>query len=188
MKILFVWSAAEWSIFDVARGYRNALAAEGHEIRDFRLYNRIKYHGTALGKKAENVPLLSRVATEGIATDALYFNPDLVVITSGLSFHPNGLWLLRKLGVPTVTLFTESPYDDDKQIEFTRAYPEALYFTNERTSARDHGWCYLPHAYDPAIHYPRDPDIEPACDVLVLGTGWGDRQRFLEQVDYDCQC
>ena len=185
MKILFVWSAAEWSIYDVARGYRNALAAQGHEIRDFRLYNRIKYHGTALGEKSKNIELLARVATEGIATDVLYFNPDLVVIASGLSFHPNGLWLLRKLGVSTVTIFTESPYDDDKQHDFAKTYPEAVYFTSERTSARKYGWYYLSHAYDPAVHYPRDSSVEPACDVLVLGTGWGDRQKFLERVDWN---
>ena len=184
MKILFVWSAAEWSICDVARGYRNALAAQGHEIRDFKLYQRIKFFGTALGPKAENVPLLSRIATEGIAIEALKFEPDLVVIASGLSFHPDGLWLLRKLGVATVTIFTESPYDDEKQAEYADAYPEAWYFTSERTSARKYGWHYLAHAYDPAIHYPRAADIEPACDVLVLGTGWGERQRFLEQVDW----
>lgn len=184
MKILFVWSAAEWSIYDVARGYRNALATQGHEIRDFKLYRRIKYHGIALGPKSQNVPLLSRVATEGIAVEALKFDPDLVVIASGLSFHPNGLWLLRKLGVPTVTIFTESPYDDDKQAEYADAYPEASYCTSERTSARKYGWRYLAHAYDPAVHYPRATDIEPACDVLVLGTGWGERQRFLEQVDW----
>lgn len=184
MKILFVWSAAEWSIYDVARGYRNTLAAQGHEIRDFRLFNRIKYHGAALGERSRDLDLLSCAATEGIATEALYFNPDLVVITSGLSFHPNGLWLLCKLGVPTVTIFTESPYDDDEQFNYTRAYPDAWYFTSERTSARKYGWHYLAHAYDPAVHYPRAKDIEPACDVLVLGTGWGDRQKFLEQVDW----
>ena len=105
---------------------------------------------------------------------------------SGLSFHPNGLWLLRKLGTPCATVFTESPYDDDEQANFADAYPESVFFTTERASARKYGWHYLPHAYDPAVHYPRDPADggEAPCDVLVLGTGWGDRQLFLEQVDW----
>ena len=83
MKILFVWSAAEWSIFDVARGYRNALAAHGHQIRDFKLYNRIKYHGVALGEKSENIHLLSRIATEGISTDVLQLGGICIVDRDG---------------------------------------------------------------------------------------------------------
>lgn len=190
MRILFVWSAAEFSIFDVAHGYRNALHDLGHHVRDYHLYNRMRYHAAALGtakegagkELAEDAGLVSRCATENVVVEALYHEAELVVVASGLSFHPNGLWLLRRAGIPVATIMTESPYDDEKQLEFAAVYPEMAVFTHDAYSAREYGWDLLEPAYDPTIHTPTPPDGE--CDVLFVGTGWEERQRLLEAVDW----
>lgn len=185
MRILFVFSAAEWSTADVARGYRKALVRRGHDVRDYVLYARCKYHARALGEKyANNMPLLSRQATENVVVEAMYHNADLVIITSGLSFHPNGLWLLRQAAFPAAIIFTESPYEDEKQLDFASVYPEANYFTQEKISVRRHGWGYLPAAFDPEVHKPTRPDPVDACDVLIVGTGWPERIRLLEGVNW----
>lgn len=210
MKILFVWSAAEWSTFDVAYGYRQALERAGAEVRDYRLYNHIKHHALALqGRVDMNTPegsaALSQVATEAVIIDVLKYQPDVVLICSGLSFHPNALWMIRQLqalGFPTTTavLHTESPYEDADQAEFSKLVD--ISFTNDRGSAERHGWHYLAHAVDPEVHRPVTPlwrlcaealagaDDAPApgpapwSDVLICGTGWPERQRLLEQVDW----
>ena len=188
-KIVFVWPAAEMSVSDVARGYRGALARAGHDVIDFKLHNRFKYHAAALaaspgGDRSGDMGLLSREATDGIAAFVLTHEPDLVCIVSGMSFHPNGLVYLRKMGVPTVTIFTESPYDDAEQIAFAEVYPEMVCATQDEASARARGWIYLPPAFDPEIHFTVPRSDEFACDVFMVATGWQSRQDALEAVDW----
>ena len=185
MRILFVWTAAEFSVVDVARGYRLALGKQGHEIADYRLSRRIMYHGRAVGpERAKDLEVLSRLASENVLLEAIRHKADLVVIISALHFHPDGIWFLARCKIPTVVIFTESPYFDERQEQFANVYPEMLVATNERVSARRYGWTYVPPAYDPDIHKPVDPDPEEACDVLMIGTGWEERVRLLEQVDW----
>lgn len=182
MRILFVWSSAEFSTFDVARGYRAALERTGrYAIKDYRLYARMKYHAGALGEKSENLNYVSKMASDNILAEAMYHKADLVFIISGMALHPDAIWLLRKAGIQTAILFTESPYNDAEQREFHAVYPEMRCFTNERTSAVD-GWSYLPHAYDPSIHCP--VEVTPQYDVLMIGTLWRERIQFFDQVDW----
>lgn len=183
MRLLFVWSSAEFSTWDVARGYRRALERQGrHDIRDYRLYARMKYHVTALGdKRAEDLNLVTRIASENIVVEAMKHRADLVFIVSGMALHPDALWLLRRAGIRAAVLFTESPYNDREQREFHAVYPEMICFTMERTSAVD-GWAYLPHAYDADVHRPCSMPVRD--DVLFIGTLWQDRIRLLEQVDW----
>lgn len=183
MRILFVWSSAEFSTWDVARGYRNALERQNcHDIRDYKLYARMKYHAEALGKRGEDINLLSRVSSENVVVEAMRHRADVVFIVSAMGLHPDAVWLLRRAGIRAVTLFTESPYNDKDQREFHAVYPEMRCIVNERTSATD-GWSYLPHAYDPFIHKPSAP-VERPCEVLFIGTLWQERIKFLEQVDW----
>jgi spore maturation protein CgeB len=183
-RILFVWSAAEFSTFDVARGFRTALERRReYDVYDYRLYARLRYHAAALGdEKAANLNLLTRQASDNVVVEALRHRADLVLIISGMALHPDAIWLLRRAHIRTAVLFTESPYNDEEQRAFHAVYPEMICFTNERTSARD-GWIYLPPAYDPAVHRPVSATERP-CDVLLIGTFWSERIRLLEQVDW----
>lgn len=183
-RVLFVWSSAEWSTWDVARGYRNALERSGQfEIRDYKLHARVRYHARGLGDtKAGNLNVLLRCASENIVIEAMRHRADWVFIVSGLALHPDAIWLLKCASIPTVVLFTESPYDDEQQREFHAVYPAMQCFTTERVSATS-GWGYLPHAYDPTIHYPR-LSTQPNCDVLTIGTLWQERIRMFETVDW----
>lgn len=185
MRILFVHAAAEFSIYEYGWGYRRALEALGHDVKDYKLYNHIKYHGACLGKpKADNAVLLSRQASIGVLAQAHFHQADLVVVTSGLSFHPDALWLLAQGKFPVACIFTESPYSDEQHEIFTSVYPEMVCFTNDRYSAERHGWHYLPPAHDPEIHRPVEADPDWDCDVLILGTGWDERQALLESVNW----
>lgn len=185
LRILFVWTAAEYATYDVARGYHAALDRMGHTLFDYRLSKRMVYHEKALGKPvSEDIEIVCRLASETVIVEALRSRVDLVFIASGLTFHPDGVWYLARCGIPTVTVFTESPYDDKKQVEFAEAYPGMKCGTQERTSARLYDWTYLRPAYDPDIHKPYDDCEEEPCDVLMIGTGWSERKKFLSQVDW----
>lgn len=191
MRILFVHPAAAMSISDVSRGYRSAFERQGHEIRDYHLRNRFDYHTRALPEEVANDPvILSRQSSENILIEAMYHDAELVIIVSGLNVHPVALWLLAKKGIPAAVILTESPYDDESQkdwADMTRVGVEGAdihILTNDRFSAMRFGWTLLPPAFDPAIHRPVTPNPDDACDVLMVGTGWRERQAFLEAVDW----
>lgn len=192
MRVLFVHPAARMSIWDVARGYRRALGQllGDASIKDYYLDRHLAYHARAVPRAvAEDHALMARLASENVLNEALYFRADLVVVMSGLNLHPIPIAMLGRAGIPVAVYLTESPYDDEVQaawLEETRKTgddPQILVCTNERSSAA-RGWSFLPLAYDPLVHYPIAPDPAEACDVLFVGTGWQERQRFLEAVDW----
>jgi spore maturation protein CgeB len=184
-KILFVWTAAEYSVHDVANGYYNALLRAGFELCDYRLNRRMAYHSRALGEpKNDDVELVSRLASENLIVEALRQRVDFVFIVSGMLVHPDGVWLLARSGIPTFTIFTESPYDDDKQLQFSTAHTAMKCATHERTSAKRYGWTYARHAYDPQVHYRPEVTEERPCDVIMVGTGWDERRQILSAIDW----
>lgn len=190
MKILFVHPAAVMSISDVSRGYRAALERRGHTIADYQLRARYEYHIRAIPKEmADNATLLSRQACETILNEAMYHEVDYVLIISGLNVHPIALWLLGKVGIPAAVILTESPYDDQDQKTWTdlthvNSTVDLTVFTNDRHSAEVYGWNFLPPSFDANIHHPVELDSQEECDVLMVGTGWADRQAVLEAVDW----
>lgn len=189
MRILFVHPSAQVSIFDVARGYRSALERAGHEVFDYSMRHRIEYHHTALPEHVRNAAPMYKMASETILNEALYCNADLVLVISGLNVHPVFLWLLNKVNIPAAVVLTESPYDDEQQKMWTDLTSEGVtaqltVFTNDAYSARQQGWEFLPPSFDPAVHKPMPSNPEFECDVLMVGTGWEERQAFLEAVDW----
>ena len=184
MRILLAWAAAPFSVRDVTTGLRGALIRAGHDVRDYRLDNRLELMTRSFPDHLQQGHEICRMATENVLAEATYHDADLVLVTSGLSFHEVGLWLLDKYCIPTAVVLTESPYQDAAQHAWVDAYPRLTVFTQERTSAAKHGWRYLPAAYDPTVHLPVDPDPDEACDVLFVGTGWPERQTLFEGVDW----
>ena len=187
MRITLAWAAASFSVRDVTTGLRSALLRAGHQIRDYRLDNRLELISRAFPPEVQKEKdyEIARMATENILAEATYHQADLVLIISGLWFHEIGLWLLQHYRIPTAIVLTESPYEDEAQRTWLSRYPEVMVFTHERVSAATHGWHYLPHAYDPEVHRPVEPDPDEACDVLMVGTGFPERQALLEQVNWD---
>jgi spore maturation protein CgeB len=198
MKILLVGAGASYSTKDVENGYRDALLAAGHDVGLYALDNRIAistdylwYVWRKAGKPPDKptFPEIVYHASSAILERALRHEPDWVVVVSGMYVHPDWLVLLRRAGIRTAILFTESPYDD---VEQARVAPFCdVCFTNERSSVaylrhanrRTH---YLAHAYDPARHHPGadgDPDLS-AHDVVFVGTGFAERCETLASVDW----
>lgn len=190
MKILFVHPAAEISVSDVARGYRSALERAGHDVADYNLRGRMEYHSRALppGIK-DDVAFLARCASETILNEAMYEKADIVLIMSGLNVHPICLWLLGQVGIRAAVVLTESPYNDEEQKQWADLTKvdgavDVTLFTNDRYSSEFYGWHLLAPSFDPSIHKPVDVAEEEVCDVLMVATGWQERQAFLEAVDW----
>jgi hypothetical protein len=85
-----------------------------------------------------------------------------------------------------VLLHTESPYQDDEQLE--RAAHADLNLLNDPVNIaayRDLGVPaeYMPHAYREAIHYPEP--AEKKWDLSFIGTGYPSRVRFFEAMRLD---
>lgn len=196
MRILFINTAAQMSVSDVARGYKAALTRAGHDVYEYNMRARFDYHAKAIPPEAQKDPtLVSKHASETIVCEAMYHRADLVIIISGLNVHPIALWLLGKVGIPAAVILTESPYDDGPQKTWVSTAEEfdapldLTVFTNDRYSAQNtktcgRQWICLPPAFDPAVHRPADPDPDTACDVIMVGSGWGERQAMLEAVDW----
>jgi spore maturation protein CgeB len=188
LRILFVDTAVEISIADSARGYLGALKRQGHDVQHFKTSARIRFAATALQHGpnpdlAKDFSLVSQLAAEMIVVEALKHGADLIVVSSGLALHQNGLELATRAGFPIALILTESPYEDCNQERAARH--SAHVFTNDLSSAMTHpDWRYLASAYDPEYHHPYEIDPDNQTDVLFIGTGWPERQSLLEGVDW----
>jgi hypothetical protein len=183
VRILFVHASAGWSTADVGRGYAAALTRAGHELYEWRFDQRIGYVGRALELEPtpSNLYEVVRHASRMIATEAVDFGPDLVVVTSGLCFHPAGLVLLKKMGLPIAVILTESPYNEEDEAYFASFCDFVA--TNDRGSAARRGWTYLAPCYDPAVHVP-GPPVGQGHDVVFIGTAWVERARRFASMDW----
>lgn len=128
-------------------------------------------------------------ASMGIIEKALRFEVDCVLIVSAMYVHPDFIVLLKRAHIRLAILFTESPYDDRKQLRLAPFCD--LFWVNERTSVPifkkvNPNSFYLPHAYDPAKHHrdmAEDEEV-PAHDVVFVGTGFQERIDLLSSVDW----
>ncbi len=194
-RVILVHPGASFSTHDVYIGLGDGLKAMGYELYAYPLDQRIEAAGQWLNyiwkKNKKNTPkptphdILQKAGEELIARGVL-MHPDVVLIVSGMYLHPDVLLGLHRGGVPTALLFTESPYDDERQQRLIDRVGVDVSWTNERVSAREMGIKYLPHAFHPMIHTPTAPipDDVPAHDVVFVGTGFQERIDVLEAVDW----
>lgn len=205
MKILVVHPGASMSTSDVYDGLVGGLRARGHAIWDYALDARIERSGAWLthcwrrgGKKLPqpNASDILYHAGEELVARSLRVMPDLVLIVSAMYLHPDVLLLLKRTPLKVAVLFTESPYDDERQVRLLPFVDAA--WTNERWSARALTEVaatvpgaapvgYLPHAWNPdrqGIAGPVD-DAAPAHDVVFVGTGFEERIETLAAIDFD---
>jgi len=162
--------------------------ALGHEVKLFRLTRRMEFWSESLshwaGMTKQPLPGIDQVvreASDWALIEAAYFRPDLVLIISGMGFHPNAAALLRQHGYRVAVVFTECPYDDDHHEAFAQVCDCVLVndlSSVERLRAVNPRTWYLPTAYSEGRHYPQDPEGE--CDAIFVGTGFSERQALIE--------
>jgi spore maturation protein CgeB len=225
MRLLVCHPGSLWATHDVYTGLSAGLQAGGHEVIDYALDGRIsasrvwlqylwrkqvRAGGPLAGERPNEADAIYHAGQEVVAR-ALRFEVDRVLVVCGAYFHPDCAELLRRAGVPTAVVFTESPYDDPEQAKLAPRFD--VCFTNERTSVdrlreANPNTHYLPAAYDPAQHGPplngavpmaRSSVVErgavtaavagsspavPAHDVVFVGSGFDSRRALLAAVDW----
>lgn len=194
MRILTVEPGPSFSVADVHQGWRRAFADLGHQVVNYNLGDRLSFYhaahlpdGDGYRKAFPDEAVANGMAMLGVESAVLRWRPELVVFTTGYYVNRETIELFRNRGCRVAILFTESPYEDDRQLEL--APFTDLNVVNDPTNLDTYRMVqpnsvYLPHAYDPAIHHPgsADPDLE--CDVSFVGTGFPSRVEFLEAVDW----
>lgn len=203
MRLMVVDPAADWSTRDVFNGLVHGLTTAGHEVLPFYYGRRIAmlqkalhYNWLAQGKTdAERgqhpLPVEGmRTASELAVTWAMRHEPDWVIVVSSMFFHPDAYIFLRRAGLKTAVMLTESPYDVDKEARHAQLVD--LAWTNERSAVSllrtiNPQTFYLRHAFHPENHRPDDPDDLdefPSHDVVFCGTGFPERIEMLSAIDW----
>lgn len=202
MKLVLCHPSAHFSTADVARGIAAGLRAEGHEVVDYQLANRLMAYDAWLramcppGQQPDPEEI-ALYGSEGLVYRAVSTNSPWVLAVNGCGLHPNAVAACRNVGIRIAVWFTEAPYESTEERELYLARLCDLALVNERTAVPMFQtvldklpWparaVYLPHAYDPARHRPDGPvcDESERADVLFIGTGFPERRRLLESVDW----
>jgi spore maturation protein CgeB len=186
--------ASTFSVSDVHRGLVKGLGlCEDITVAELNLSDRLEFYGRAHVRldDGEFVRTFSQEAAIDMAAlgveAALYeFWPDVVVIVSGFFIPPKMWGVLARRPHHVVYWCTESPYEDDRQARGAR-YADTVILNDPtnldkfRTEVNERTF-YLPHSYDPDVHYPGNGDTE--CDFAFVGTGFPSRVEWLEKVDW----
>jgi hypothetical protein len=193
--LLVVHPGADWSTGDLYQGLVPSLRRLGVPVVEYPLSHTLQLSDAYLKflhrkQKRHGGPLKDTPPTGGdvlyhasaqAIERALFFGCEWVLIMTGMYFSLRALKLLRRAGLKIAILLTESPYDSSS--EFAFAAEADLCWTNERLALGALRLAcprtqYLPHAYDPAKHFP----VEPGGGLPPAGAtgdaGAGGRGRF----------
>ena len=195
MKVLVVHPGVDFSVSDVFRGLVGGLRANGCDVAEFNLSDRVEFYTRAHVKQddgsftpAFHETAAMEMATAGIEVACYEWWPDIVIVVSGF-FIPPKLWgVLARRPHHVIYWATESPYEDDRQGRPAR-YVDTVILNDPTNldayrSEINPRTFYLPHSYDPAVHHPGAADPDLACDFAFVGTGFPSRIEWLERVDW----
>jgi spore maturation protein CgeB len=132
--------------------------------------------------KPDKQAILER-ASGDVAFQAMRIFPDLVVVIDGTQVHRLAWNTWKQVSIPTALVMTECPYRDS--IHGYLAEVADFAFANDRASARKFGIPYLPTACDSEAHHPRIVSSRYKTDAVFVGSGWKERIRMLEGVNWD---
>lgn len=189
MRIVVVEPGPNFSVQDVAKGWTKAFERTQNQVRTFDT-------SAVLTATSKMFPELDGPELQGAAcrtgADVLKarcyeFQPDLVVIISAFYIPPETWAVIRARGSKIAAVLTESPYEDDKQVHI--AAHADICVVNDPTNldqfrAHNPNSHYLPHAYDPTVHYRQTVSDDYRSDFAFVGTGFPSRVQFFEQIDW----
>lgn len=188
MRIVIVQPGVAYSVADVERGWTRALRALGHQVAVFNLNERLEFFTNVdiRGEKMETDHVIQHAAL-GLHGKIWEVWPDLIVVISGFFVQPLTWQILRTRPHKTAVIFTESPYEDDRQLNLVEQAEPDVVIVNDPTQLdayrRVHNVVeYLPHCYDPDIHFPGTTPRD--VDFSFVGTGYPSRIKFFEKVDW----
>jgi spore maturation protein CgeB len=191
----------DFSVHDVHQGWYEAFQALGVEVFTYNLNDRLIFYSTALKDThtvdEHGLPIVQQylsqeqafhMAMQGLPDVLLKMWPDVVIFVSAFFTTESTFALLRARNFKTVLIHTESPYQDDAQLQ--RAEMADLNLLNDAANLDKYlalgiPAYYQPHSYRPAIHHPRAGGIDRdlASDLAFIGTMFPSRYEFFSQLD-----
>lgn len=193
MKALVVHPGPHFSVADVHNGLLKGLRLNGVDAHEYNLHDRLNFYAEAhIERDGEMVRAFGeeqaiRLAVKGLEAVLYEWWPDLVIIVSGFFIPPEVWAVLARRPHHTVLWCTESPYEDDRQLQPAR-YATTVVLNDpvnlEWFRSENRRVFYLPHSYDPDIHWG-DPAGVRLVDFGFVGTGFQSRIDFLERVNWD---
>lgn len=192
MRAVLVHPGPHFSVADVHRGWVKGLRQNNVEVAEYNLDQRLNFFSEAMLdrngelRKAFSTEQAAHLAMNELKAHCFDWWPQLVIVISGFFLNEFICKVMRARGMKVVLVHTESPYEDTKQV--LKAGWVDLNVVNDPTNIdefRKHApTVYLPHCYDPDIHYPRPPVDGFESDFVFVGTGYESRVEFLEAVDW----
>jgi spore maturation protein CgeB len=194
MRAVVVHPGPRFSVADVNHGVVTGLRANGIDTIGLNFDDYLSFFvGASVERDGEYIRALEyeaavRCASVACIEAACYeFWPDIVVIVSGFFVPPEKYPLMRERGHKVVLWCTESPYEDERQLHMASSADVVI--LNDPTNIdefRKHNpnTHYIPHGYDPAIHFAGPPHPGLKSDFCFVGTGYPSRIELLEKVDY----
>jgi spore maturation protein CgeB len=201
MRWLVIHPGPNFSVSDVYSGWVEALRDMGEHVIEYNLDKRLQFFDSALMetdavdgqgrqmfRKAVTREEAIMMAAEGIMAMCYRTWPDVVLGVSAFFTPPQMLDILRSRKHKVVLLHTESPYQDNEQLE--RASHADINLLNDPINIQrylDLGIpaYYMPHAYRPEIHYPGKGEEDLESDFVFVGTGFKSRIEFFEAMDLE---
>lgn len=193
MKIVAAHPGPAFSVHDVHVGWVEALRAQGHKVAEYNLSERLTFYDAALFETPDQKvrKALTRDQAYELAANGLYaalfkLKPDVLFVTSAFFYPAEMFSIARSYGIRVVLVHTESPYEDNRQIQLAGLVDINL--VNDAISVdkfreiNAHSY-YLPHSYRPSLHTPGEVDPILASDLAFVGTGYKSRVEFLEAMD-----
>lgn len=129
-----------------------------------------------------------KATMQGLTHACYTWWPDMVLFISGFFLEPGIFEIMRARNHKLVMLHTESPYQDEEQLD--RAAHMHLNLLNDPQNISAYQELapalYMPHAYRPDVHYPRcgPRDTEKAADLTFIGTAFQSRIKFFGAMDF----
>lgn len=199
MRILMIHPGPEFSVADVFNGWKKAFEKQGHEVAVFNTNDRLSFYSQTsipdhkskkkVCKKCGQPPFKPSMTKEDAVTAAMQgMTHDLYAIWPHMVFFVSAFFtpawvldLMRQRRHKVVILHTESPYQDDEQL--MRAQYATLNLLNDPVNLDEYAHLapamYMPHSYDPDIHYPAAG--EKPIDFSFVGTMFKSRREFFEK-------
>jgi spore maturation protein CgeB len=191
----------DFSVHDVHVGWYEAFQKLGVEVQSYNLNDRLIFYSTALKdthtQDEHGLPIVQQylsqeqafaMAMQGLSDVLLKYWPDVVIFVSAFFTTESTFALLRARNFKTVLIHTESPYQDDAQLQ--RAEMADLNLLNDAANLDKYlalgvPAYYQPHSYRPSVHHPRTSGIDRdlASDLCFIGTMFPSRYEFFSQLD-----
>lgn len=171
------------------------------EVQPYNLNDRLIFYSTALKDThtvdEHGLPIVQQylsqeqafhMAMQGLPDVLLKYWPDVVIFVSAFFTTQDTFTLLRMRNFKTVLIHTESPYQDDAQLQ--RAEMADLNLLNDPANIDKYRALgvpveYQPHCYRPSVHHPREGGIDRdlASDLCFIGTMFPSRYEFFSKLD-----